>query len=490
MTTFEMFLLFTVTIIPFIKRPLIKKIRKKYIPYFLLLLFLLHILIDNWRWQMIPAYALIFLLIYRVQRIRVVKVPKLTFSRAFGYISFLVILSVAWFLPLFLPIFSLPEPTGTYHVGSKWIDIKTNRDEVITTDPLDKRELMVKMWYPTDKISEEKREPYVDQANRLGFINKYSMGILPSFTINYLDRIKTNVYQEAAISNGAFPVLIFSPGYGSISTGYYAMLTEIASHGYIVANVSHTYESLGTSFPDGTMKFFDYEYQYQEEVSSIEHIMAIKNAFSDSISFDNGHKIIREASKDYFVTHIVERWSKDLISVIDQLKSMNTDAFFKDHIDLDRIGVFGHSRGGGAAGQTALKDDRIKVAANIDGIQWGEMMDATFQKPFLLLSSDWPEEHENINAHTYINKSTDYFYEGKLLTSGHSNFMDIPLMIPMRSLAGTGSIDPKLGLKITNEVLLAFFNKHLKSKTNNDPIKVSEQYSLLEMKIYKGDSIH
>ncbi|MBW1294067.1 alpha/beta hydrolase family protein [Aquimarina litoralis] len=485
----EVFLLVIITILPFIKRPLIKKISKKYILALILLLVIMHLVIDGWRWQMLPAYFLVLIIIWRIYHIDLMKMLKLTFIRIFGYVFLIVTLTLAWILPIVLPVFSLPKPTGIYNVGSTWIHIKTDRDEVITKDLSDKRELMAKIWYPTDDISEGKREPYVDQANRLGFIRKYSMGILPPFTINYLDRIKTYVYEGVPISKQKFPVLIFSPGYGSKSTGYYALLSEIASHGYIIVNVSHTYESLGTTFTDGSMKFFDYEYQYQQDASSMDHIIPIKEAFEKDISFNERHKIIREASKDYFVTHIVERWSKDLMSVIDHLETWNKTGFLKERLDLDKIGVFGHSRGGGAAGQTALKDSRVKAAVNIDGIQWGEMMDTIFEKPFLFLSADWPEDHENISAHAYVNKSTDYFYECKLLTSGHPNFMDIPLMIPIQSVAGTGTIDAELGLKITNELVVEFFNKHLKNEANADPIKIGNRHTLLEMKVHKGDSI-
>lgn len=471
------------------KRPLLRIVSKRYTIYFLLVLMVLHLLIDGWRWQMFPAYVIMTILIWRINRIDFMKTVKPTFIRVFGYLLLVLVLVVGWFLPQVLPVFSLPKPTGIYQVGSKWIHVKTDLDEVITKDPFDKRELMVKMWFPTDDISKGEREPYVDEANRLGFIRKYSMGILPSWTINYLDRVKTYVYEGVPIAQQKFPVLIFSPGYGSKSTGYYALLSELASHGYIIVNVSHTYESLGTTFPDGTQFFFDYDYQYERDATSMEHILAIKEAFSKDISFEERHKIVREASKDYFVTHIVERWSKDLISVINHLEKLNNDGFFKDRLDLDKIGAFGHSRGGGAAGQTALKDKRVKAAANIDGIQWGEMMDTIFQKPFLFLSADWPEDHENINAHAYVNKSTDYFYECKLLTSGHPNFMDIPLMIPLQSLAGTGTIDAEQGLKITNELIVEFFDKHLKKDVKADPFKIREKYNLLEMKVHKGNSI-
>ena len=129
----------------------------------------------------------------------------------------------------------------------------------------------------------------------------------------------------------------------------------------------------------------------------------------------------------------------------------------KGSLDLDKVGVFGHSNGGGSAGKVPLKDDRVKAAANLDGITWGNLIDTTYQIPFLYISADWPEEHEDINSHVYINKSTDHFYEARLLKSGHPNFMDIPFMIPVNTVAGTGEIDPYLGMEIITQLTTFFF---------------------------------
>lgn len=153
---------------------------------------------------------------------------------------------------------------------------------------------------------------------------------------------------------------------------------------------------------------------------------------------------------------------------------------------LDQLGVFGHSVGGGAAGKLALTDERIRAGVNLDGIQWGTKIDTVFQKPFLYISADWPAEHEDINAHIYSKKSTDYFYEAKLLNSGHPNFMDIPFMIPMSSLTGSGSIDPELGMEITTKLVTAFFDRHLKDEENVNIEALPEIYKDLKLNVYEG----
>jgi hypothetical protein len=67
--------------------------------------------------------------------------------------------------------------------------------------------------------------------------------------------------------------------------------------------------------------------------------------------------------------------------------------------------------------------------------------------------------------------------------------MDIPFMIPVKSLAGTGEIDPYLGNEIVTRLVTSFFDRHLKGIEEADPQKIGDQYDLLEMTVYKGDSI-
>ncbi|MGA9271209.1 MAG: hypothetical protein WBV45_11350, partial [Lutimonas sp.] len=192
---------------------------------------------------------------------------------------------------------------------------------------------------------------------------------------------------------------------------------------------------------------------------------------------------------DYFEGRVQDRWAEDMIVALNQLESWNAEGPLKGKLDLDKIGVFGHSVGGGSAGNLAMKDRRIKAAVNLDGIQWGEKIDTTYAIPYLYVSADWPAEHEDINSHVYRKKSTDYFYETKLLQSGHPNFMDIPFMIPVQSLAGTGEIDPYQGTEIVTQLVTSFFDRYLKGVQGADPQAIADQYALLEMNVYEGDSI-
>ncbi|PWN06781.1 alpha/beta hydrolase family protein [Rhodohalobacter mucosus] len=488
MRIFEVALLLTGTVLPYVKRPLLMRIQSGYVLFFLGILILLHLLIEGWRWQMIPAYVLILTVGWSIQVLDVNKPARLSFARVVGFISLTFLIFTGWLLPSVFPVFSLPEPRGIYSVGTEMIHVKTGEEEGITSEPADERELMLKIWYPGESdVSSLKGEKYLDEAGREGFAVKYG---LPPSALNYLDYVETYAFADIPVAKDTFPVLIFSHGYGSKATGYYALLTEIASRGYVIVNMNHTFESLGVTFPDGRKEYFDYDYQREISSGSMELVQPIRDAFKNGFDYRERHPIVREAVKDYFEGEIQDRWAEDMILTMDLLEEWNTEGLLKGRLDLNKIGVFGHSVGGGAAGNVAMRDDRVKAAVNLDGIQWGSMIDTTYSIPYLYVSADWPEDHEDINSHIYIHKSSDYFYEAKLLKSGHPDFMDIPFMIPYPSLSGSGDIDPRLGTEIVTNLVTSFFDRHLKNIPEADPQAISEQYDLLDLTVFRGDSIN
>ncbi|MEL6562649.1 MAG: hypothetical protein AAFQ94_31055 [Bacteroidota bacterium] len=482
----EIILLLTVTILPFVKRPLSKHLRQELLLIFPSALLILHLVVEGWRWQMASAYILVLLLLWRLKVLKSTDAVKLSFKRAIGFFLVIVLMSTGWVLPNLLPVFDLPQPAGNYQVGTKMIHVKTSREEVITEDPKDKREFMVKVWYPaTIDVDAHESEAYEDYAGRSGFATNYG---LPKSALHYLDYIETHAYQDVPVAPGSFPVLIFSHGFATIPTGYYALLSEIASQGYVIININHTYESLGTTFPDGRIAYFDKAFNAKNTTNFYEEVGPVIEAFKNGLSYEERHPIVRKGVKVYFEGRTQNRWAEDVISVLDLLETWNQSDFLRGRLALDKIGTFGHSVGGGTAGNVAMKDQRIKAAVNLDGIQWGNQIDTLYHIPYLFVSADWPAEHEDISSHVYINKGSDYFYEAKILNSGHPNFMDIPFMVPVKSLTGNGEIDAKLGIEITTKLVTAFFDKHLKN-TAAEPRQIADQYALLELKIFEGDSV-
>jgi pimeloyl-ACP methyl ester carboxylesterase len=84
-------------------------------------------------------------------------------------------------------------------------------------------------------------------------------------------------------------------------------------------------------------------------------------------------------------------WADDQRFVLDQLAAWNTQhSLLRGHLDLQRVGAFGHSLGGAAAAQAAHVDRRIDAAVNMDGAMFGTVTTEGSRVPFLLLEAERP----------------------------------------------------------------------------------------------------
>ncbi len=463
MRLFEFFLLLIVSTYPILVLLKLKIPKKKTFAFFLGVILLLHFFLEGARWQMTPGYLMAFGLIFLLLKQTEWRKWSLL-KKTFSIISFGIILALGWFLPIVLPVFNLPTPTGNLSIGSKDIHIQTDRPEIITLKEGDQRELMVKVWYPA-QIENEDIEKYLDKGNRIGFAVKYG---LPGWTMDYLDLIKTNTYKNPEIAKGKFPVLIFSHGHYSKAFGYYALIEEIVSHGYIVLNINHTYESTGSLFPNGEIQLYNTTYDsLNNDQQMAEMAWNATQKFNQAENAEDEFKAIENLLQDYIAAESIKRWSKDISSVIDHLESKDEFSFLDNHVLNSNIGVFGHSHGGAAAGQVLIEDDRVKAAINIDGTQWGSMVESTLDKPFAYISSEWPADQPNFNKHAFRNQSTADFYNITIENAGHSNFMDIPLMINFSAVNEAGNIDPFKAYKAVNSLVIEFFDKYLMDQSND-----------------------
>ncbi len=71
---------------------------------------------------------------------------------------------------------------------------------------------------------------------------------LPAFTLGHLKYVLANAYLEAdPVQDGSlFPVLVFSHGWEGFKEQNIYQVEELASNGYVVMGISHTYGSMLT----------------------------------------------------------------------------------------------------------------------------------------------------------------------------------------------------------------------------------------------------
>ena len=163
----------------------------------------------------------------------------------------------------------------------------------------------------------------------------------------------------------------------------------------------------------------------------------------------------------------LDRWSADIAFVIDKLEEFNDSekSFLFRKINLDQIGILGHSRVGAAAVQHASEDKRVKAAVNMDGDQWGRLIDTTLVTPIMAMYADRNyEDHFMPNFFIYDQVAQGDYYEVIVSSTGHANFSDLSYWSKIHQLTDTGEIDPVRMSEVTNHLILNFFNKYLRQQ--------------------------
>jgi predicted dienelactone hydrolase len=241
---------------------------------------------------------------------------------------------------------ALPPPTGPFSVGRvtvEWVD--RSRVEPLSDDRAGRR-LMVDVWYPAEP-SGGPTAPYLDVA---AFERALGAAGLRRQLQGAYDVVKTGRLQTHAVAGAAFsrsvtrtPVLIFSPGGGMVREWYAAQLEDLASHGFVIAAITHPYDGIVTVYPDG--QWVTYDAKRWPQIPSF----------------------LGEWNLNQLEWH-----ARDIRFVLDELERVNrtrsSDLPFAGRLDVSHVGAFGHSFGGVAAAKACQTDRRFIACLNQDGL--------------------------------------------------------------------------------------------------------------------------
>ena len=350
------------------------------------------VLAEEFYWHFLPAYFLIAALGVSAVR-RAARPPAWLVWSARAGLAATMGLAVAPFA-LFTPVPVLPTPSGPFAVGAeiyRWVD--ASRDEPVTADPSDNRNVIAQAWYPTEAPGAE-RPVYMDGLDDL----PPTLILLPDFVMRSYDRIDTHATLNAEISGlKLWPVVIFSPGFGGPRAWYTGLATQLASRGYVVLTLDHPYEAAVTQLADGTI----------------------------ATRVDTSPRDV-EAREPWMAAQLDVR-ATDFQFALDRIAE--GAGRLKGHVDLSRVVAVGHSFGGATAVVAAARDPRIGAAVNIDGTPYGEV--PVLHRPFLLLQSDHAVtgHGDSFMARNkrIIEQATAPAWRYEVLHANHVVFMDAPL---------------------------------------------------------------
>jgi len=462
MRIFELFfiLLTSITIVLFQFKQLRSKAAIHALSILSFIILVLHTIIEGMRWQLVPLYGACFaLLVIAFLYLLNVYHGKAQEGRLLRYtlvITSTFLLLVTVLLLYALPITKMPAPSGSYHVGTQSFTlIDETRPAIYSSDLNDHRKINYQMWYPSDDVDGYEQAPWLYDGKPIAKGVAKMMG-LPAFSLNHTTLIESHSYIDAPLSNkqDQYPVVIISHGW----TGFLNLHTDIAellaSHGYIVISIDHTYGSAATVFED------DVAYLNRD---------ALPNRDKTPNFLDYGNTLINT-------------YAGDITALINQMETFNNgDTQFTDKLDLDQIGLIGHSTGAGAAVTTAIQDERVKLVLGMDA--WVEPIkeEVTSQGldiPSLFLrSEEWEDKDNNINLYQLIKSSTKTPELYQIDGTKHLDFTMVYMYSPISSNIGiTGPLDGFKSAKIQQDIILNFFNTHVKHDSD-EMDQLLEQYS-------------
>ncbi|CAM4454037.1 alpha/beta hydrolase family protein [Paenibacillus tarimensis] len=270
-------------------------------------------------------------------------------------------------------------------------------------------------------------------------------------------------YPEQA--DGTYPLLVFSHGAFGIRASNTSTFTELASHGYVVVSIDHPYHSFYTISEDG--KIVTVDPGYMQEVN-------------------NANKPGFYSLGEYF--ELTQKWMElrtdDMDFVMDTILEQaghKKDSVY-EHIDTEKIGVFGHSMGGAASVALSRERDDIDAVVNIDApffseLAYDEAANELYAKsepyttPLLNVYSDdvWIQLDSSSSyiANKISNENFKDAYTVHFEGAKHLSLTDLPLFSPILANLlqdGKAEIDKYYAIETQNELILRFFDYVLKNQ--------------------------
>ncbi|GLY34296.1 esterase [Amycolatopsis sp. NBRC 101858] len=321
----------------------------------------------------------------------------------------------------------LPPPTGDRPVGSTQVYLKdTSRpDPWVPSVPY--RELMVSLFYPAVSSPHGPKTQYLTAAESAALLSGSGLDVPPDL----LTRLVTNSVADARPAGSRLPLVVLSPGYTKPRATLSALAEDLASHGYAVALVGHTYENAGQSFPDGR--------------------------FAGCASCEVPHD-------PAFWTKLELGRAADVSFVLDSLTHSKKWAPL---LDPARIGMAGHSAGGASTLPTMVADPRVKAGIDIDGTTEVPLTPPGLARPFMFVghplgatacAPDLPWERDWAQL-------TGWRRWLEVAGTKHASFTDVGLVGDQLGVDVGTTTTALRTQEITRAYVNAFFDRHLRGET-------------------------
>ncbi|MGB5529017.1 MAG: hypothetical protein WBQ32_03530 [Ignavibacteriaceae bacterium] len=317
----------------------------------------------------------------------------------------------------------LIKPTGVYSVGTsvyEWTD--ESREMRIRPDFTQKRALITQFWYPVNFDTTLINAPYSPLSK------------------DY-QKTLTNSYLKASIAKeiDKAPIVLIVPGRGTERFLYTTIAEELASQGFMVASID------------------------MPEIGYVIYQDGFTLYPSDEFKTPGGMMAGPYERVDEFFEKPTEIGYRDLMFVINKITEIKTYAF-DNKIDLENIGVFGHSLGGRIAGELTARYNNVRALATMEGVPPRDVRyEGKIVVPSLMLCGSGTLKYAVENYNSFIDNRKNIVYMAELINFGHNSLTDNPYIYPKNF---SYEIDAEVALKTSRILLADFFKEYLKEEVS------------------------
>ncbi|GAA4086215.1 alpha/beta hydrolase family protein [Nonomuraea soli] len=356
---------------------------------------------------------------------------------------------------------SLPAPGGPYRVGTvamRLVD-RSRPDPLVPAKPY--RELMISLWYPA-AAGGDGAGPLAPHMAPLAAADwdRHSappMGVREGAVDWAGTRTTARVGAPVERRAGRLPVVLFGSGDGGPRTLGTALVEDLASRGYLVVTVDHTYEADQVEFPGRRL------------------VRALPLPA----------KLTPEVIERLLARHARARLT-DMRFVLDQIGALargRGEAHRRGIApelpegmlgapDMTRVGALGQSLGGSVAAQLTRDDRRVDAGVNLDGAYVGEVAARGVARPFMHLAAETHTRGSEPSWKSFWRASTGWKRELRFKGAAHGSFTDLQALLPQVAarvpgvpLADfVGTVDPGRSVAAQRAYVAAFFDLHLRGR--------------------------
>jgi predicted dienelactone hydrolase len=307
------------------------------------------------------------------------------------------------------------------------------------------------MWYPAVSSFGQPFAEYMPPALRKAVENQMGF-LLTNFATRDLSRVRTHSIRDAELlpKRPVYPVVLMRGGHSALVTDYSTFAENLASHGYFVVAFDAPYRTFVTVGPDGKVV---------------------------ARSPQNNAEVLSGADQKRAAEKLIGAWSADMSFALDQLAQLNANdpsGRFRGRIDLEHVGVFGHSLGGAEALQFCHDDARCKAVLDLDGAPIGKVISEGVTQPCMFVLGDHSHDPEAESTQVmadihsiYDRLPSDRRHLLFIRGANHFNFSDaallrVPLLMHGLRRIGVVKLDGRRQLEVSEIFITKFFDVYLR----------------------------